>query len=140
MIAAFNRMLDKPDLGRLVLRVAFGGMMMFHGIHKAIYGIEGIVGMVVRHGMPAFVAYGVFLGEIVMPILFILGILVRPAALVFCFTMLFAWLITNPGMVLTLDKMGGWGFEVIAVYLFAGIAIALLGCGRYSVMRNPNLR
>lgn len=140
MIAAFNRTLDKPDFGRLILRVAFGGMMMFHGIHKAVYGIDNIIGMVVQHGMPAFVAYGVFLGEIVAPILFILGILVRPAAVVFCGTMLFAWLITNPGMILTLDRVGGWGFEVIAVYLFAGIAILFLGSGRYSVMSNPRLR
>ncbi|WP_413736236.1 DoxX family protein [Sodalis sp. RH21] len=140
MIAAFNRMLDKPDLGKLILRVAFGGMMLFHGVHKMIYGISGIIGKVVEHGMPAFVGYGVFIGEVLVPILFILGILVRPAALIFCATMLFAWLVTQPGMIFTLDKVGAWGFEVIAVYLFAGLAIALLGSGRYSVMSNPNWR
>ncbi|MEA9389887.1 DoxX family protein [Acerihabitans sp. TG2] len=140
MISIFNRLLDRPDLGKLLLRVTFGGLMLFHGIHKLVYGISGIVGMVVQHGMPAFVAYGVFIGEIVVPILFILGILVRPAALIFCATMLFAWLVSDPGMVFTLTKVGAWGFETIAVYLFAGLAIAFLGCGRYSIMSNPNWR
>lgn len=40
------------------------------------------------HGMPAIVAYGVFLGEIIVPLMFIFGILVRSAALIFACTML----------------------------------------------------
>lgn len=140
MINTLNRMLDKPDLGKLVLRVTFGAMMLFHGVHKVLFGIDGIVGMVQAHGMPAIVAYGVYLGEIIVPIMFILGILVRPAALIFSFTMLFAWLVTEPGIIFSLTKVGAWGLENIAVYLFAGLAIALLGCGRYSIMSNPNWR
>lgn len=54
--------------------------------------------------------------------------------------MLFAWLITEPNIIFTLTNVGAWGLENIAVYLFAGLAIALLGCGRYSVMRNPAWR
>lgn len=140
MLTAFNRMMDKPDLGKLLLRFTFGAMMLFHGIHKLLFGITGIIGMVQAHGMPAIVAYGVFLGEIIVPLMFIFGILVRPAALIFAFTMLFAWLITEPGIIFTLTNVGAWGLENIAVYLFAGLAIALLGCGRYSVMRNPAWR
>ncbi len=140
MIATFNRMLDKPDLGKFILRLAFGAMMLFHGTHKLMSGISGIKGMVVHHGLPEFVAYGVFVGEIIVPLLFIFGILVRPAALIFCATMLFAWLITNPGLIFTLTEVGAWGLEEIAVYFFAGIAIAFLGCGRYSIMKQPNWR
>ncbi|XBS69657.1 DoxX family protein [Acerihabitans sp. KWT182] len=140
MIAAFNRMLDHPDLGKFILRLSFGGMMLPHGIHKMIHGIGNIIAMVVHHGMPAYVGYGVYIGEVLMPVLLILGILVRPAALIFSFTMVFAWLITDPGLVFTLDKVGGWGVEVMAVFFFAGLAIALLGCGRISIMKNPNWR
>ncbi|ATA21745.1 putative oxidoreductase [Gibbsiella quercinecans] len=140
MNVSMNRWLDKPDLGKLLLRVSFGAMMLFHGVHKLLYGINSIIGMVVHHGMPSFVAYGVFVGEIIVPLMFIFGILVRPAALIFCATMLFAWLITQPGIIFTLTKVGGWGLEEIAVYFFAGLAIALLGCGRYSIMKNPNWR
>ena len=140
MMAAFNRMLDHPDLGKFILRLAFGGMMLPHGIHKIIHGIDNIIAMVVAHGLPASVGYGVYVGEVAMPILLILGILVRPAALIFCFTMIFAWLITKPELVFTMDKVGGWGVEVMAVFFFAGLAIALLGCGRISIMKNPNWR
>ncbi|WP_413742097.1 DoxX family protein [Sodalis sp. RH15] len=140
MIAAFNRMLDHPDLGKFILRLAFGGMMLPHGIHKIIHGIDNIIAMVVAHDLPASVGYGVYVGEVAMPILLILGILVRPAALIFCFTMIFAWLITKPELVFTMDKVGGWGVEVMAVFFFAGLAIALLGCGRISIMKNPNWR
>ncbi|TCV95601.1 DoxX family protein [Biostraticola tofi] len=140
MIINLNRAFDHPDLGRLLLRLSFGGLMLFHGVHKMISGIDGIVGMVTAHGMPSIVAYGVFVGEILVPVMFILGILVRPAALVFCFTMLFAWLITEPGIIFTLTKVGAWGLENIAVFFFAGLAIAFLGCGRYSVMSNPEWR
>ncbi|TKI07191.1 DoxX family protein [Martelella alba] len=140
MITILNRMLDRPDLGKFILRLAFAGMMLPHGIHKMMHGIDNIIGMVVHHGMPAFVGYGVYIGEVLMPILLILGILVRPAALIFCFTMIFAWLITNPAAIFTFDKVGGWGVEIMAVYFFAGLAMAFLGCGRISIMKNPGWR
>ncbi len=140
MIIFFNRLLDKPDLGKLVLRVAFGGMLLPHGIHKIIYGIDNIIAMVVAHGMPAMIAYGVYIGEVLAPILLILGILVRPSALVLSFTMVFAWLITKPELIFTIDKVGGWGLEVMAVFFFAGLAIALLGGGRYGITKNPDWR
>lgn len=81
-----------------------------------------------------------FLGEIIVPLMFIFGILVRPAALIFSFAMLFAYLITEPGIIFTLTNVDAWGLENIAVYLFSGLAIARLGCGRYSVMSNPTWR
>ena len=70
----------------------------------------------------------------------ILGILVRPAALIFCINLLFAWLITTPGMIFSFNKVGGWGLEDIAVFFFAGVAIAFLGGGRYSIIKNAYWR
>jgi putative oxidoreductase len=72
--------------------------------------------------------------------LIILGIFTRPAALVFSFTMLAAYLLIDPGKALMLTKVGAWGAEDMAVYFFAGLAIAFLGSGRYSVMKDPNWR
>lgn len=31
--------LRSNDLGLLLLRITVGGMMLFHGIHKAVYGV-----------------------------------------------------------------------------------------------------
>lgn len=140
MVNWFNRLMDRPDLGKLILRLAFSIMMMFHGWHKLIDGIANIQGMLTQHGLPGFIGYGVFIGELVAPLLMVLGIFTRPAALVFSFTMLVAYLLIDPGSVLTLTKVGAWGAEDIAVYFFAGLAIAFLGSGRYSVMKNPDWR
>ncbi|WON77244.1 DoxX family protein [Serratia sp. UGAL515B_01] len=140
MVNWFNRLMDRPDLGKLILRLAFSIMMMFHGWHKLIDGIENIQGMLAQHSLPGFIGYGVFIGELVAPLLMVLGILTRPAALVFSFTMLVAYLLIDPGKVLMLTPVGAWGAEDIAVYFFAGLAIAFLGSGRYSVMKKPDWR
>ncbi len=140
MLRQLNAFLDKPDTGKLLLRLAIGFMMLFHGVHKVMDGIGPIISIVESHGMPGFVAWGVYLGEVVAPVLLIMGLLVRPAALVMCFTMLFAWLSTDPGLIFTTTKVGGWGLEEIAFFFFGGVTIALLGGGRFSVASNPALR
>ena len=45
------------DLGRLLLRLALGGLIIFHGIAKLRGGIDPITQLVTATGMPAFVAY-----------------------------------------------------------------------------------
>ncbi|WP_244267110.1 DoxX family protein [Sodalis-like endosymbiont of Proechinophthirus fluctus] len=77
MLTAFNRMLGKPDLGKLLLRFTLSTMMLFHGIHKFLFEINGIIGIIQAHGMPAITTYGVFMGETIVPFMFIFGILVR---------------------------------------------------------------
>ncbi|VTP65947.1 DoxX [Leclercia adecarboxylata] len=61
--------------------------MLFHGLHKAIDGVGGHCRHAGGEGLPGFIAYGVLVGEVIAPILIILGILTRPAALVLAFTM-----------------------------------------------------
>ncbi|MBA0212738.1 DoxX family protein [Pectobacterium brasiliense] len=135
-----NRLLDKPDFGKLFLRVSFSVLMLFHGWHKVHGGIGGIEGMLASAGLPAFIGYGVYVGEVLIPILMILGIFTRPSALIFSFTMVVATLLVHPDGFVTLAKTGAWGVEGTAVFFFAGIAIALLGSGKYSVMSNPRWR
>ncbi|WP_192457428.1 DoxX family protein [Musicola keenii] len=140
MLDRINQLLDKPDLGKLILRVSFSVLMLFHGIHKVIAGIGGIQGMLAAKGLPGFIGYGVFVGEVITPVLMIFGILTRASALAFSFTMIVAFLLAHPEAIFTLDKTGAWGIESVAVYFFAGITIALLGSGKYSVMSNPRWR
>lgn len=140
MLNALNRVLDRPDSGKLLLRLSFGVLMLLHGVHKLHAGIGGIQGMLSAAGLPAFVGYGVYAGEVVAPILIILGILTRPAALLLSSTMVVAQLLAYPGAVFTLTQTGAWGAETTAVFFFAGLAIALLGSGKYSVASNPRWR
>ncbi|MFP1808990.1 DoxX family protein [Lonsdalea quercina] len=140
MLNGFNSLFERPDFGKLVLRVSFGAMMLFHGVHKLIAGIDGIQSMVMAHGLPGIVGYGVYVGEVIAPVLMILGILTRPSALIFTLTMLAAYGLTDLNAALTLDKTGAWGIESMAVYFFAGLAILMLGGGRYSLASNPRWR
>ncbi|WP_318365466.1 DoxX family protein [Enterobacter sp.] len=140
MLNTVNRLLAHEDGGRFLLRLTVGGLMLFHGLHKLFDGVDGISAMLVAKGLPGFIAYGTLVGEVLCPILIILGVLTRPAALVLAFTMVVAWLMVGMGKTGSLDVTGAWAIESI-VYFFAGaIAVAMLGAGRYSVARSPEWR
>ena len=61
------------DLGKLLLRVTVGGLMLFHGLFKLTHGIDFISGMLHDIGAPVGLAYGVYMGEVIRPVLMILG-------------------------------------------------------------------
>jgi putative oxidoreductase len=133
LLNAVNKTLSHEDAGKLLLRLAVGGLMLFHGLHKLIDGVDGISGMLVAKGVPGFIAYGVLVGEVVAPCLLILGVLTRPAALVLAFTMAVAWLMIGTGKTFALDAVGAWAIESLVYFFIGALAIALLGAGRYSL-------
>jgi putative oxidoreductase len=127
--------IDLESAGKLVLRLAIGGLLLFHGVDKLIGGIDGIVGRIDRLGLPSLLAYGVYVGEVVAPILILVGFATRPAGVVLAFNMVVAILLAHAGDVVRLGKSGQWAVELQMMYLLGGVAIALLGAGRYSVSR-----
>jgi len=133
LLNAVNGLLAKDDLGKLLLRLSVGGLMLFHGLHKLFDGVGPIKGMLASHGLPEFIAYGVLVGEVVAPCLVILGVLTRPAALVLAFTMVVAWLLVGTGKTLMLDKTGAWAIESLVYFFFGALAVAFSGAGRYSL-------
>ena len=140
LLIAVNEKLTYDDTGKLLLRLAVGGLMLFHGLHKAIDGVDGIAGMLVAKGLPGFIAYGVLVGEVIAPILIILGILTRPAALVLAFTMVVAWLMVGTGKTFALDAVGAWAIESLVYFFVGALAIAFLGAGRYAIVGNAAWR
>ncbi|EGO8190541.1 DoxX family protein [Escherichia fergusonii] len=140
LLNAVNRMLTHEDFGKLLLRLAVGGLMLFHGVHKLFAGIDGISGMLIAKGFPGFIAYGVLIGEVVAPVLIILGILTRPSALVIALTMVVAWLMVGMGKTGMLDKTGAWAIESLVYFFVAALAVAFLGTGRYAVASNSAWR
>jgi putative oxidoreductase len=124
----------REDWGLLVLRIAFGGLMLFHGVAKLQHGVEALEGMLESRGLPTALVGGVYVGEIVAPLLLLLGLWARPAAAVLVVDMLFAIWVAHPGDVLALNEQtGAWAIELPALYLLGGLAIALLGAGRIAV-------
>ncbi len=116
LLNAVNKLLSHDDFGKLLLRLAVGGLMLFHGLHKLFDGVGGISNMLVAKGLPGFIAYGVLVGEVVAPCLLILGILTRPAALVLAFTMVVAWLMVGTGKTFALDAVGAWAIESLVFF------------------------
>ena len=140
LLSAVNKMLSHDDVGKLLLRLAVGGLMLFHGLHKLFAGVDGISGMLVAKGLPGFIAYGVLVGEVVAPCLLILGILTRPAALVLAFTMIVAWLMVGLGETAALEKTGAWAIESLVYFFVGALAVAFLGAGRYAIAGNSAWR
>ncbi len=121
------------DWGKLVLRVSLGVLILLHGVAKVIGGPAGITGMMAKAGLPPALGYLVYVGEVVAPILLIIGLWTRPAAIVVAVNMLVAILLVHAGEIFSLGRSGGWAIELQGMFLFAALSVALLGAGRLSV-------
>ncbi len=123
------------DIGKLVLRLALGVLILLHGIAKVTKGISGIESMVTASGLPAFFAYGVYIGELLAPILLIVGFYSRVAAAIIAFNMIVAIALAHAKDLFTIGQQGGWALELQGMFLFTAIALALIGPGRFGINR-----
>ncbi len=123
------------DIGKLVLRLTVGILILLHGLAKLTNGVGGIANMLSGIGLPSTLAYGVYIGEVLAPLLVIIGFYARIGALVIVVNMLFAIGLVHMKDLVVLTKTGGWGIELQAFFLFTAVAVALIGPGRYAVNR-----
>lgn len=121
------------DIAKFILRLTVGIMILFHGIEKIINGISGVKHLTTSAGLPEFLAYGVYIGEVVMPILIILGLYARVASLVLAFNMLVAIFLAYGNSLFSLGKHGAPSFELPFLYLVMSIVIFMIGSGKYAV-------
>ncbi|MCG8341487.1 MAG: DoxX family protein [Chlorobiales bacterium] len=134
-----ERIIQNNDLGKLLLRLSVGGLMLFHGIHKLKSGLGFIEKTLTDAGLPTYFSYGVLLGEVLAPLLIILGILSRPAALLQAFVMVAAIYLVHSSELFSLTQHGGHALELQFLYLFGSLAIVFLGSGSYSLSRGRGL-
>ena len=123
------------DSGKLVLRLTIGVLLLLHGIAKLKGGIGWMAGPLGAFGLPAFLGYGAYIGEVVAPLMLIAGKWTRLAGLVVAINMLGAIILVQRDKVAALNQGGGWAIELEMLFLLGGIALFLLGAGRYSVSR-----
>jgi putative oxidoreductase len=121
------------DSGKLVLRLALGVLFLLHGIAKLRNGIGGISGMVAGAGLPGWVAYGVYAGEVLAPLMVVAGWYARVGAALIAVNMVFAVWLAHPDELLALGPTGGWALELQGMFFFSAVAVALLGAGRFAV-------
>ena len=120
------------DLGKMLLRLALGVFMLFHGYAKIVKGVSGIEASLIGVGWPAWVAYGVYVGEIIAPLLVILGFYARIGGLIIVVNMIFAITLSHASQLFDLGRGGGWALELQGFFLFTGLVIALIGPGRFA--------
>ncbi|MDR2791109.1 MAG: DoxX family protein [Campylobacteraceae bacterium] len=127
---------NSANTGKLILRCTVGVLMFFHGISKIQHGLSGIKGMLSGSIFPEFLAYGVFVGEILAPLLLIIGFKTRLAALALAINMVFVIVLAHAPSMFALSQHGGLAIETIYFYLFTSIAVFFLGGGKFSIDRD----
>ena len=123
------------DFGKLVLRLALGILVLLHGIAKIKGGVGFITPLVTGMGLPPWLSYGVYIGEIIAPIMVILGLFTRIGAFIIFVNMVFAVVLVHRPELLTLSKQGGWALELQAMFMFTALALTFLSPGRYAMTR-----
>jgi putative oxidoreductase len=123
------------NLGKLILRLTVGMFILFHGIYKLLHpeSLNSISKMLAAINLPQPIAYGVFLGEIIAPLMVILGFYSRLGGLLIFGNMVFALMLAHRAQLFTLTANGGWALELQGFYLFSGLAVLFLGSGRLAL-------
>ena len=120
------------NLGKLILRLTVGTLILFHGVFKLLHpeSLDSIRKMLAVINLPQALAYGVFIGEVIAPIMVILGLYSRLGGLLIFGNMVFALTLAHRTQLFTLTANGGWTLELQGFYLFSGLAVLFLGSGR----------
>ena len=126
-------MQNTEDIGKLILRLMLGSLIFLHGLAKLMTGATGIVAMVTDIGWPAWIAYGVFVGEAIAPALIIIGVFTRLGGFIIAVNMAVAIYLRHSHQFMQLNDVGGWKIELQAMYLFTALAVMLLGAGKFSL-------
>jgi len=118
------------SIGALIIRLGFGGLMLIHGIPKMLELFNGNLSVVGNPlGIGALVtSILVVIGEVICPLLVIIGYKVRITAIPTIITMAVAAFMIHGADPLSKKEMA-------LLYLTGYIAIALIGAGKYSVSK-----
>lgn len=123
------------DAGKLILRLTLGILLLLHGIAKISGGVDGLEKMVAGAGLPSVLAYGVYVGEVLAPLLVIFGFYARFGAAIIVVNMLFAIFLAHRNDLFLLTRSGGWALELQGFFLFTALALVFMRPGRFGINR-----
>ena len=85
-------MFNKDSIAKLILRLSLGFLMLFHGVAKVIdpSSIEFFGDRLAEFSLPPLLAYCVYIGELVAPLMLIIGFYTRTAAILITVNIVFA--------------------------------------------------
>ena len=112
-----------------ILALALGLLLLFHGVDKVTNGIDHIESMLGNYDLTSkykeYLAYGVYIGEIVAPLMLITAKYIRLAATIVALNMLVAIFLVSSNKIFTLGAHGGWSIELPFLYLLMATLLAL---------------
>lgn len=124
------------DAGKLVLRLSVAVLLAFHGFAKLRKGVAWMAGPLAAHHLPFVLAYGVYVAEVVAPILLLIGFLTRPAAAIIAFELSMALYLVVGLHAFERDRQtNALGGELQFLYIAAALAIVCLGSGKFALSR-----
>jgi putative oxidoreductase len=110
-----------------VLSIGLGILLLFHGVDKVMNGTGVIEKLLSGVHVPysQYVSYGVYVGEVVAPLLLIFGKYIRVSGAIIVFNMMVAIFLVHQKDITSIEKYGAWSIEVPMLYLIAGLTLAL---------------
>ncbi|MEC4117754.1 DoxX family protein [Myroides phaeus] len=127
------------DLGKFILRLGVGGLMIFHGIFKLIHGHDFIINQLSANGLPKWLWLGVPVGEIVAPLFLIVGFATRVSGAIIAFTMFMTFFLVKGMAGFSIDpNTGGLNAELNILYLMSALAITFIGPGSYRLYKGKS--
>lgn len=129
-------MKKNTDVGFLLLRITVAGLMLFHGVAK-LSNLNGIKNMLSQAGLPEVMAYGVYITELIAPVLILIGFRTRLASVAFFFGMITAMFLAHSEKMFALSKTGSLEIELILLFAFGALVLFFTGAGKYAVS-TPN--
>ncbi len=124
------------NFGALLLRLVVGLSLLFHGYAKLNFGTSFIENILASKGLPEVLVYGVYIGEILAPLLLIIGYQTRLAAFVIIINIIFAIVLVHPDDILALTQHGGMVLELHYFYIITCLAITMFGSGKFGIDRS----
>jgi putative oxidoreductase len=108
-----------------ILAFGLGILLFFHGVDKIMNGTEFIEKTLVAWNVPSakYVTYGVFIGEVIAPIMLIFAKYIRIAGAIIAFNMLVAIVLVHKDTLFTLGDHGAWSVEVPILYLIMALTL-----------------
>ena len=121
------------NFGKFFLRITIAILLLFHGYNKLINGTDFIEQTLINNGLPTYLAYGVYIGEIIAPFFLIIGYFTRFFAFVIIINMFVAIYLIHPNDIISLKNNGGLILELHYFYILTSLLVVFLGAGRYSL-------
>ena len=119
------------------MRLGFGICLFMHGFAKILHGVGGVKGILAKAGLPEIMAYSSYTGEVVAPIMIILGIFSRIAALLVIgtsLTIMYAY--HGLGNLPKLTNVGGFKAEILYLYIALSPCVIFCGSGKYAIKKD----